>query len=141
MHFKPVRMCVSLAWGFVLILYVLLGFIQICSLYDLKYTWNFMFLILTAIAMSYLDLGMPWGFFHRHYNKIYPYYWFHVSQADAINNMDIFCCNWDEKNPKAFPGLDKTCKYGVEYQKDEISCIFQIIQRTYLHKSQQHVQN
>ena len=31
-------MCVSLLWGFVMIVYALMGFSQICLLYDLKYT-------------------------------------------------------------------------------------------------------
>ena len=51
-----------------------MGFMQICSLYDLKYTWHFIFLILNTIAVSYLDLGLPWGSFHLRYNKIYAYY-------------------------------------------------------------------
>ena len=75
MHFNHVRMCVSLLWGFVMILYALMGFSQIFLLYDLKYTWHFIFLILNNIAMSYLDLGMPRGSFQLRYNKIYPYYW------------------------------------------------------------------
>ena len=68
-------MCAFFVVGISRILLHSIEFMQICSLYDLKYTWHFIFLILNTIATSYLDLGMPWGSVRLRYQKIYPKYW------------------------------------------------------------------
>ena len=102
MHFNRVRMCVSLLWGFVMILLVLTVFMQICLFYDLKHTWHFIFLILYTITMFYLYLGMPWSSFHLRfewyminiiYNLCIRTIFLHISSWNSVF-IKIDCCEF-----------------------------------------------